>query len=132
MRNRILASASAALLCLAAPMAAHHSMTGFDRQKPVTLIGVVKSFSWQNPHCYLELDVPTKNGEPVTWNIEMTAPGYLARAGWKKTDIKPGDKVTVVGAPLLNGEPGALFESITLANGEKLTQRGREPASSKP
>jgi hypothetical protein len=106
-------------------------MAGFDRKNPVTLTGVVKNFSWQNPHCYIELDVPGKNGETVTWNVEMTAPGYLARAGWKKTDVKPGDKVTVVADPLLTGEPGALFVSITLASGEKLTQRGREPAPAK-
>ncbi|HEY1241893.1 MAG TPA: DUF6152 family protein [Bryobacteraceae bacterium] len=118
-------------LLLAIPAAAHHSMAGFDRKNPVTLTGVVKNFSWQNPHCYIELDVPGKNGETVTWNVEMTAPGYLARAGWKKTDVKPGDKVTVVADPLLTGEPGALFVSITLASGEKLTQRGREPAPAK-
>ena len=117
------------LIGLIVPAAAHHSMTGFDRAKPVTLTGTVKTFSWQNPHCYLELEVPGRSGAPVTWNVEMTAPGYLVRAGWKKTDIKPGDKVTVVAAPLLNGQPGALFESITLPDGEKLTQRGREPAA---
>ncbi len=114
---------------LAAPLAAHHSMTGFDREKAATLSGTVKSFSWQNPHCYIELEVAGKNGKAVVWNIEMTAPGYLARAGWKKTDLKPGDQVTVVGNPLLSGEPGALFVSVTLPSGEKLTQRGREPAA---
>jgi hypothetical protein len=126
MKTLLLAGVAAVSLWLAAPLFAHHSMTGFDRQHPVTLSGTVKSFSWQNPHCYIELDVAGKNGEVVTWNVEMTAPGYLVRAGWKKTDVKPGDKVTVVAAPLFNGQPGALFDSITLPDGEKLTQRGRE------
>jgi hypothetical protein len=126
MKNSFFAGLAIASLWLASPLAAHHSMTGFDRQHPVTLTGTVKNFSWQNPHCYIELDVAGKNGEVVTWNVEMTAPGYLVRAGWKKSDVKPGDKVSVVAAPLLNGQPGALFESITLADGEKLTQRGRE------
>jgi hypothetical protein len=121
----------ASALWLASPASAHHSMTGFDRNSPVTLTGVVKSFGWQNPHCYIEIEVPDKTGKIVTWNIEMTAPGYLVRSGWKKTDVKPGDKVTVVGAPLRSGEPGALFESITLASGEKLTQQGRQPAAAK-
>jgi hypothetical protein len=131
MKNLFIAGVALTTLWLAVPMAAHHSMTGFDRQHPITLIGIVKTFSWQNPHCYIELDVAGKNGEVVTWNIEMTAPGYLVRTGWKKTDVKPGDRVTVVGAPLLNGQPGALFDSITLPNGEKLTQRGREAAAAK-
>jgi len=131
MKNLFIICAAVVSLWLVAPVAAHHSMTGFDRQHPVTLNGTVKTFSWQNPHCYIELDVPGKNGEVVTWNIEMTAPGYLVRAGWKKSDIKPGDKVTVVAAPLLDGQPGALFDSLTLPGGEKLTQRGREAVPAK-
>jgi hypothetical protein len=126
MKKLLIASVAIMSLLLATPVSAHHSMTGFDRQHPVTLSGTVKTFSWQNPHCYIEIDVPGKNGEVVTWNVEMTAPGYLVRAGWKKTDVKAGDKVTVVAAPLFDGRPGALFDSITLPDGEKLTQRGRE------
>jgi hypothetical protein len=118
-------------LYLAAPVSAHHSMAGFDRKNNMTLEGTVKTFSWQNPHCYLEMDVAGKDGTLVTWNVEMTAPGYLARAGWKKTSIKPGDKVSVVANPLITGEPGALFVSVTLADGETLTQRGVQPPSAK-
>jgi len=112
---------------VAAPLQAHHSMAGFDRKNPVTLVGTVKNFNWQNPHCYLELEVPGKNGT-VTWNVEMTAPGYLVRAGWKKTMIQPGDKVTVLAAPLFSGEPGALFVSVTLPNGQTLSERSVGPA----
>src|SRR5262249_29294527 len=111
---------------------AHHSMAGFDRKNPVTLVGTVKNFSWQNPHCYIELDVPGKDGSVKTWNVEMTAPGYLVRAGgWTKNSMKPGDKVTVVASPLLTGEPGALFVSVTLPSGQKLTERGPAPPDAK-
>ncbi len=110
-------------LWIAAPAGAHHSMAGFDREHTVTLEGTVKEFSWQNPHCYIELEASGKDGKTVVWNVEMTAPGYLIRAGWKKNAIKPGDKVKVVGNPLLTGEPGALFVSVTLPDGQTLTQR---------
>ncbi len=115
-----------------APLSAHHSMAGFDRKNPVTLIGTVKTFSWQNPHCYIEIEVPGKDGAVKTWNVEMTAPGYLARAGWKKTVVQPGDKVSIVAAPLISGEPGALFVSLTLADGTTLTERSITAASAKP
>ena len=59
----------------------------------------------------------------------MTAPGVLARAGWKSTILKPGDKVTIVGRPLLTGEPGLLFVSVTLADGRTLTERPAAPAA---
>jgi Family of unknown function (DUF6152) len=118
-------------LCLLIPAAAHHSMAGFDRKNTVTLEGTVKNFSWQNPHCWIEIEVAGKDSKPVVWNVEMTAPGYLARVGWKKTAVKPGDKVAIVGNPLLNGEPGALFVSVTLPDGQRLTQRGADPLDGK-
>jgi hypothetical protein len=102
---------------------AHHSMEGFDRDKNVTLAGTVKQFKWANPHSWIELEVPNDKGGVDTWNIEMTAPFVLIRAGWRASSLKPGDKVTVVGHPQKTGEPGALFVSVTLANGEKLTDR---------
>jgi hypothetical protein len=102
---------------------AHHSMEGFDRDKNVTLVGTVKQFKWANPHSWIELEVPNDKGGVETWNIEMTAPFVLIRAGWRASSLKPGDKVTVVGHPQKTGEPGALFVSVTLANGETLTDR---------
>src|ERR1700734_934809 len=102
---------------------AHHSMEGFDRDKNVTLVGTVKQFKWANPHSWIELEVPNDKGGVDTWNVEMTAPFVLIRAGWRATSLKPGDKVTVVGHPQKTGEPGALFVSVTLANGETLTDR---------
>jgi hypothetical protein len=116
-----------ATLCFLLPAAAHHSMAGFDRTQSLSLEGVVKDFAWQNPHAWIELEV-TKDGKTVTWNFEMTAPAYLVRAGWKKTSVKKGEKVTVVGNPLKTGEPGALFVSVTLADGTKLTQQAAPPA----
>ena len=111
-----------AILCLGITASAHHSMAGFDRSQALSMEGVVKDFAWQNPHAWIEVDV-TKDGKTVTWNFEMTAPAYLVRAGWKKNSIKAGDKVTIVGNPLKTGEPGALFVSVTLPDGKKLTQQ---------
>jgi hypothetical protein len=116
-----------AALCFLLPAAAHHSMAGFDRTQSLALEGVVTEFAWQNPHAWIELAV-TKDGKTVNWNFEMTAPAYLVRAGWKKTSVKKGDKVTVVGNPLKTGEPGALFVSVTLPDGTKLTQQAGPPA----
>jgi Family of unknown function (DUF6152) len=124
--SRIAALALMTIACWA-PLWAHHSMAGFDRKTTTKLTGTVKTFNWQNPHCYIEVEVPGKDGAaPVIWNVEMTAPGYLARAGWKKTSVKPGDKVTVAGNALITGEPGMLFISVTLPDGTTLTQRGVE------
>jgi hypothetical protein len=107
---------------------AHHSMAGFDRNASVTVEGIVKQFRWQNPHSFIELEVE-KDGKPVTWNFEMTAPSFLVRAGWKRTTLKAGDKVSITGRPLLSGEPGALFVSVKLGDGTVLTERGQPAAA---
>lgn len=111
-------------LAFTIPALAHHSMAGFDRGKQVELSGKVVQFKWANPHSWIELDVTGDDGAVTRWNFEMTAPAYLARAGWKRTTLKPGDEVTIVGNPLLNGDPGALFVSVELADGTVMGQRG--------
>ena len=124
--KRLLSACACMLgLWIAGPAYAHHSMTGFDRQKTVTLTGTIKGFGWVNPHSWIEMEVPNGKGGIDTWNVEMTAPGILAKAGWKSTTIKPGDKVSVAVHPLLTGEPGGLFVSVTLANGTIMKERGQ-------
>lgn len=109
---------------LIAPVLAHHSPAAFEAQKTVSLRGVVKEFRWQNPHTWIEVIVKDPSGKDVLWNVELTSPTYLIRAGWKSNTIKPGDEVTVVGRPLKSGEEGsAIFVSLTLADGRTLHER---------
>src|SRR5580698_5804232 len=101
---------------------AHHSMAGFDRKQTVTLTGTVQAFRWENPHSSIDIDVTGKDGKVVTWKVEMTAPAYLVRTGWKRTTVKKGDVATILANPLISGDPGALFVSITLADGQVFPQ----------
>ncbi len=123
MRTLFIASMCAVGLWLGTTSAeAHHSMAGFDRKQTVTLTGTVQAFRWENPHSSIDIDVPGKDGKVVTWKIEMTAPAYLVRTGWKRTSVKQGDTATVIANPLLSGDPGALFVSIKLPDGSVLPQ----------
>jgi hypothetical protein len=121
MRAFIIASMFAAGLWMGAtPAEAHHSMAGFDRKQTVVLTGTVQEFRWENPHSSIDIDVPGKDGKVVTWKIEMTAPAYLVRQGFKRTSVKKGDMATVTANPLISGDPGALFVSIKLPDGTVL------------
>jgi hypothetical protein len=111
------------LAVLALPAWAHHSMAGFDRAKTVNVTGTVKQFKWANPHSWIDLEVTDAKGTTVDWNVEMTAPAQLIRAGWKSSVMKPGDKVTVACHPQVSGEPGCIFVSVTLPDGRTLTDR---------
>jgi hypothetical protein len=116
------------LVCLlafavAVPVWAHHSMAGFDRAKTVSITGTVKEFKWANPHSWIDLEVPDGKGGVTDWNVEMTSPAVLIRAGWKSSVLKPGDKVTVMCHPQQSGEPGGIFVSVTTADGRTLTDK---------
>jgi len=119
-------------LLTAVPASAHHSMAGFDRTKTVSLNGTVKQFKWANPHAWIELEIPDGKGGVMSWNVEMTSPAVLIRAGWKSSIIKPGDKVTVAAHPQLSGEPGGIFVSLTLADGKTLTDKPAPAADATP
>ena len=101
-------------VALVAPAFAHHSPAAFDRTKKVTLVGTVKEFRWQNPHTWIELEVPDEKGKQVVWGVELTSPTYLIRAGWKSNIIKPGDKVSIVVNPVRSGEPSGIFVSLNV------------------
>lgn len=111
---------------------AHHSMNGFDRAKTITIKGTVKQFKWANPHSWIEVEVINDKGMPELWNLEMTAPGILARAGWKSTMLKAGDKVTFGVHPMVNGDIGGQFVSVTFPDGLTMTERGQQPAAGAP
>jgi len=117
-----------AALLLGTTAYAHHSMNGFDRAKTITITGTVKQFKWANPHSWIEVEVVNSKGAPESWNLEMTAPGILARAGWKSTMLKAGDKVTFGVHPMVNGDIGGQFVSVTFADGLTMTERGQQAA----
>jgi len=103
---------------VAATAVAHHSFAPMDLTRTVTLEGVIEEFQWTNPHSWIEIDVVNESGEVEHWSIEANSPNQLTRQGWRRTDLAPGDRVTLVINPLSSGERGGLFRRITLANGE--------------
>lgn len=107
-------------LC-AGPALAHHSGAMFDHSKQTVLHGTIKEFGWNNPHGWIRILASTDAASaPVEWTVEMGAPGGLARAGWTKYSLKPGDVVTLTVFPLKSGSPGGQFKEVTTADGKVL------------
>ena len=118
-RLRLLLLAVLALGGLALPAAAHHSYSMFDMQKTVVLDAEVVRFKWQNPHAFIEADVAAPGGTE-RWAIEMTSPNNLAQEGWRRTSLKPGDRVRIWVHPLRSGARGASYVGVRLPDGSTL------------
>jgi hypothetical protein len=99
---------------------AHHSFAMFDTAKRVTMRGTVTGFEWTNPHAYIEIDVPDDKGVVKHWSVELGSPSILMQAGWKFSDVKVNDKITVVLNPLRSGEAGGLLVTVTVRDGRVL------------
>ena len=126
-KTKVIFIAATALSLLVVSAAAHHSPVVFDRTKEVKLAGSVKEFRWSNPHCFIELDVKNEAGGMDAWAVEMNPPSYLVKAGWTSKTVKPGDTVTIMVNPLRTNEKAGKFVSITLADGQVLTENPPSP-----
>jgi hypothetical protein len=86
----------------ATPAAAHHTLTGYEARQ-ITLDGRIAEFSFTHPHPYLMLEVRPQGAAAESWKLEMDNLFELDEIGVTKATFRPGDKVTVSGAPGRNG-----------------------------
>jgi hypothetical protein len=103
----------------AMPVSAHHSYAMFDMQNTISLSGSIVQFKWQNPHAWIEIDADV-GGKRERWAIEMTSPNNLILQGFKRTSMKPGDKVVMQVHPLRSGSKGGSFGAVRLSDGTVL------------
>lgn len=119
-RTSLSIAAGSILAGFAVAVPAHHAATMFDREQTVELSGEIVEFQWTSPHVWIQINVENESGEVVEWSVEGSVPNRLYRAGWRPTTFRPGDRVTIRGAPMRNGAPAALFIGARLADGSTL------------
>ena len=110
----------ALMIVMVAPALAHHSFAVYDHTRTLTLSGTVTKFQWTNPHGFIEMDVPQSDGSMKHYSVELTSINMMQRVGWRSNMIKAGDKVKVVVAPLLSGDPVGLGLEVVLADGKTM------------
>jgi hypothetical protein len=120
-RLKALAAAAAlgGIAALAAPLAAHHSTAMFEWGKETKLDNVtVERWEWTNPHTFLYV----RDADGKRWAFEGMSPNHLARAGWSKRSVNPGDRIDLTYYPLRDPRRGGFNVTVTKANGNKLNQ----------
>ena len=101
------------LLTLSGTAFAHHGSAAYDMSKTVTVTGTVTDFQFVNPHVLIAMDVKDSSGKLEKWQGELTSPNHLARVGWTKSTLKPGDEVTLTGGAAKSGSPTMWIRKIT-------------------
>ena len=123
MRMRIIVSVALAAVAVqfgGAPAYAHHSNVAFAVETVLTATGTVKEWQWSNPHTWLIVEVDDGKGGKVEWAMEGRAPGVLLRAGWSRSVLKAGDKVTIHYSPSKDGTKVGMIARVTMADGKVL------------
>ena len=114
-------STGVGLLSLSVPSYSHHGTAiVYDLTQSITISGTVTDFRFVNPHTLIYLDVSGEDGKVVSWLGGLSSNISLSRSeGWTKETLKPGDEISVTGAPARGGAPSVWVEQAIL-NGEPL------------
>jgi hypothetical protein len=99
---------------------AHHGSSAYDTNTTLTFKATVTEFLFINPHTQIYFDVKNDKGEVEHWQGELTAPNKLARAGWTKHSLNPGDQITVGGFAGKYGGHSLWIRKLTGPDGQSM------------
>lgn len=117
MKNRLLLPFSllAGVLAVGTATSAHHGTRAayiVEPTKELSMTGTVTRFRWGNPHVYVMYDVTDAKGNVVHWGAETRPPFVMAKHGWSRDTMKPGDQITITIFPAKAGGPYGLMSKV--------------------
>jgi hypothetical protein len=108
--------ACATTLTLVSTTEAHHSFSMFDRDTQVVVTGTVARWAFNNPHSWLYLNVENADGSETLWSFEGAAPPQLVGRGITGSTFEPGDTLTLMYCPLVDGRAGGALGWVKVAD----------------
>lgn len=108
----------AILIVPTASIEAHHNSAALYRfDELITIEGVVTEFRFLNPHARVYLHATDENGDTSDWQAEGANISALRHQGWTGNEIRPGDRVSITGAPARDDSPRMEWREIVLRDG---------------
>lgn len=105
------------------PGFAHHSDVAYQRTAIELKTATIVKVSWINPHAIIACDVKDNAGEVSRWTLEMGSPSAMARVGWDRNSLSPGDVVKIDVNPAKNGTKFGRLLRVTRSDGTTLDYR---------
>ncbi len=94
-RTHAVALLAAGLSLVALRASAHHSVYAeFDRDRHVTLVGVICEIEWVYPHTHFEIDV-LDHGNVERWRLESLPTAMFHKIGLSRSKLMDGETVTI-------------------------------------
>jgi hypothetical protein len=92
---------------------AHHGWSGYDETKPLTLTGVIRSATYEQPHGTIRLEVE----KPVKklWLVVLAPPSRMQSRGLPAGALSVGTEATVLAYGSKSVPNEARAERITIA-----------------
>src|ERR1700685_1753521 len=100
---------------------AHHSIITFDTAKQEQIDGFVTSWTFSNPHSYLELMASDSRGGAVQYRCETLSTPALVRMRIDAHTFSPGDHVQITAAPSRVDDRLCLLEAVSLDDGKRIS-----------
>ena len=122
MNRRSLVTA-AGLMWLVGSVAAsaHHSFAAeYDRNRTITVTGVVQKLEWTNPHARIYVEGKDETGKLQVWDFELGPPNGLMRNGWNRNSLRQGHQVTVEGFRSKLSDKVANARTVKLPDGRQV------------
>ena len=109
------------LMATTVPGRAHHAFAAeFDRDRTITVVGVVQRLEWTNPHARIFVEGKDETGKIQLWDFELGPPNGLMRQGWRRDSVKQGLEVTVSGFRSKTSDRVANARSVKLPDGRQV------------
>jgi hypothetical protein len=99
MKKSIILTLSGVFLAVTGAFAHHSLGATYESEKEFTIDGKIVQLLLRNPHSFMQVEAPDKDGKMVRWSLEWRSSGQLGQQGIKRDTLKVGDEVVITANP---------------------------------